>query len=74
MTTLEIVLAVWISFSWAASTLFYMLAKRDVAAARRLRDQALLLAGFAEARGVHVSDVDAAIALAMQEREGACLQ
>jgi hypothetical protein len=71
MTTLEIVLALWVTFSWAASTLFYMLAKRDVAEAKRLRDEARQLAEFAKTPPASI----AALVRAMQaDRDGATLQ
>jgi hypothetical protein len=77
MTTLVIAFGVWFVFAYLPTMLFYVLARRDVAEARRLRDEARQLAEFAETPSVTRYRDAVALAMqekAMQEKEGASLQ
>jgi hypothetical protein len=71
MTTLAIALGLWLTLSWVASTVFFVLARRDLATSLRLRDEARQLAEFATTPPASI----AALVRAMQaERDGATLQ
>jgi hypothetical protein len=76
MTTLVIAFGLWFVFAYIPTMIFYVLAKRDVAAALRLREEARQLAEISEA--VHARYGDAIVRAmqetAMQEREGQALQ
>jgi hypothetical protein len=70
-TTLTIAFALWFVFAYLPTMAFYFLARRDVAEARRLRDEARQLAEFAKTPPASI----AALVRAMQqERDGATLQ
>jgi len=77
MTTLAIAFGLWVVFAYLPTMVFYVLARRDVAAARAMRDEARQLAEISEA--VHARYGDAIVRAmqetAMQEKaDGASLQ
>jgi hypothetical protein len=76
MTALAIAFGVWFVFAYLPTMAFYLLARRDVAAARAMRDEARHLAEISEA--VHARYGDAIVRAmqenAMQERAGQAMQ